>query len=112
MNPSRARVLAVLVPALALGLAAALLSRTASGAEPAATHTLYVSVTGDGPNAKAWYAGGSPVGVSVQDALTTLAGQGYRVKALVAGERSVVVSQAAAPTSLAPERAYVLLLER
>jgi hypothetical protein len=95
---------------LALAVALVALSRPAASAEPAG-HTMYVSITGDGPAAKAWYAGASPVGVAVQDALTALANQGYRVKALVAGERPFVVTQGAAP-SIPLERTYVLLLER
>jgi hypothetical protein len=110
MRPLCRRVVALIGLVLVGALALAVVPRGAAGAEPPG-HTVYVSITGDGPNAKAWYAGSSPVGVAVQDALTALTAQGYRVKALVAGERPFVVTQAANPP-LVPERTYVLLLER
>jgi hypothetical protein len=109
MSVRRPRVVLAVAVVLVAALAAWVAQRPAS-AEPA-QHTVYVSITGDGPNAKAWYQGSSPVGAPVQDALSHFAAQGYRVKALVAGERPVVVTQGGTPPLLA-ERTYVLLMER
>ena len=55
----------------------------------------YVSVSGDGPQARAWYDGAPPAGTAVQDALDHFAKQGFRVKTstrrmhVVSGEASV-----------------------
>ena len=111
LSPSGRR-LALLVASLsAVALAFAYRPAPASSAEPP-VHTVYVSITGDGPTAKAWYAGAPPVGVAVQDALTTLSNQGYRVKSLVSGERPVVVVQGGSTSSAVLERTYVLLMEK
>jgi hypothetical protein len=110
MSFLRPRVLVALALVLAGAFALGWVAQRPASAEPA-PHAMYVSITGDGPNARAWYQGSSPVGVAVQEALTALTSQGYRVKALVAGERPVVVTQGATLPPQ-PERTYVLLLER
>ena len=42
-------------------------------------HTVYISVTGRGPNAKSWYKGAPPAGIPVQDAFDHFSEKGYHV---------------------------------
>jgi hypothetical protein len=77
--------LRVLPVAVALVLGLLLLdSRRPGSAEPPETgnHMVYVSITGEGPSAKAWYDGATPTGVPVQTALDHFSARGYRVSAV------------------------------
>src|SRR5688500_15787055 len=72
--------LAALAAAFTVGFAS---SRPAAAEEPAkAHHVVYLNVSGEGPQTKAWYDGGPPSGTSVQAALNTFASQGYRFAAI------------------------------
>ena len=42
----------------------------------------YLAVTGDGPTSRAWYDGGPPNGVPMQDALNKFAAEGFRVRSM------------------------------
>jgi hypothetical protein len=70
--------------ALALGVLLALDAgrRPTAAAPQGKVHTVYISVTGDGPSAKAWFEGAAPAGVPVQNALDHWSERGYRVSAL------------------------------
>lgn len=112
---SRAR-LAILASLLvAVGVLAIAWSRGAD-AEPNVSHRIvYLYVSGRGAQAKAWYDGGPPSGVQVQQALDTFAGQGFKLVSLASsGVASVVTVGGVAPsgTDGASEASYVILLER
>ena len=62
----------------------------------------YLSVTGDGPQARTWYDGAPPAGVPVQDALDHFAKQGFQVSEIT--QRLAVESSTAS--------VYTILLER
>lgn len=53
-------------------------SRDAASEDPK-VETRYLSVTGDGPTARAWYDGSPPSGVQLQEALDKFNGEGFRV---------------------------------
>jgi hypothetical protein len=74
----------------------------------------YVSVTGDGSTAKAWFEGAPPSGTKVQDALDRFAREGYRLASLSPAWRqaNVTVSPATPTSVTTPESVYVLILER
>lgn len=40
----------------------------------------YIAITGDGPNARAWYDGAPPSGVPLQTALDAYGKEGYRIR--------------------------------
>ncbi len=42
-------------------------------------HSLFLSITGEGPTAKAWYDEAPPAGVPIQDALDKFSAEGYRI---------------------------------
>ena len=65
--------------ALAVAAAATPVSRPSSAEEGKGNHIVYMSVTGAGPNAKAWFRTAPPAGIPVQDALDQFSEQGYRV---------------------------------
>lgn len=73
---------------LVLGALIALLGATyfgsasadADGAKPQATR--FLSISGEGPTAKAWYEGAQPSGVPLQQALEKFNKDGYRVVAV------------------------------
>ena len=69
---------------------------------PRETDVRYLAVSGDGPNARAWYDGAPPTGVPVQEALNTFATQGFRV---------AEVSQAFVVSS-AEQARWTILLQR
>jgi len=73
-----------LAVALFLALFLVLDSRRPGSAEPPETgnHIVYVSITGEGPSAKAWFDGATPTGVPVQTALDQFSAKGYRVAAV------------------------------
>jgi hypothetical protein len=76
-------------------------SRPSFAEEPARTpHTVYLHVSGEGPQAKAWYDGGPPTGTLVQAALNHFSAQGYRFAAISSSGRpalQTVTSGASAP---------------
>ena len=67
----------------------------------------YVSITGEGNNAKAWFEGAAPGGARVQEALDRLTKEGYRLGSLAPAWR-----QTGAPIQTGAETGYVLLMER
>lgn len=99
----RAALLALALLAVG-GVAVALAwgARADDDAVPPRIELRYLAVNGDGPNARGWYDGAPPTGVPVQEALSTLAGQGFRV---------VEVSQNFLITPSEPAR-WTILLER
>ncbi|MDJ0974044.1 MAG: hypothetical protein QNJ98_06255 [Planctomycetota bacterium] len=70
---------------LGLGALVAALLFVATGAGDATAEptgpveTQYLSVTGEGPTAKAWYEGAQPSGIPLQRALSTFNKQGFHV---------------------------------
>lgn len=81
----------VFLGALALGLALFFAVGTPSKAEEGDKgHIVYLSITGDGPNARAWYTGAPPAGVLVQEALDRFSADGYHVAEVRASQPSVV----------------------
>jgi hypothetical protein len=83
---------------------------TADGGSHRIVH-LYVS--GQGPQAKAWYSGGPPSGVPFQDALDTFAAQGFKYAAIASS--GMPVESSSGLTATGDKRAsadYVVLLER
>ncbi len=113
MSRSRLAILASLL--LAIGVLAVAWSRGAD-AEPATTHRIvYLYLSGRGAQAKAWYDGGPPSGVQVQQALDTFAAQGFKLARLASSGVPSVVTVGGAPpsgTDGATEASYVILLER
>ena len=67
----------------------------------------YLSITGEGNNAKAWFEGAAPGGARVQEALDRFTKEGYRLGTLAPAWRP-----GGAPTAAGTDTAYVLLLER
>ncbi len=84
-SPSRTasagRVAPFVLAAVTLGAALFLAwgARADDGAASKTVELRYISIIGDGPNARAWYNGAPPTGTAVQDALDTFAEQGFRV---------------------------------
>ena len=114
MSPRRALFLAV---ALALAGVAALAWNHGSAAGDGSTYRLvYVSVTGEGPNAKAWYDGAPPAGAPVQAALDRFAQDGFKFAGIVSGGRAgqtvVVTSPTVPQTDQNRDPHLVILLER
>ena len=75
----------------------------------------YLSVTGEGPTAKAWYTGAPPTGVFVQEALDHFAGKGYRVAKISPAMRplvTLVTAEGISQDTTDREHYYVILLER
>lgn len=87
-----------------------------SGAEEPPYDLRYLSITGEGSNAKAWFEGAAPGGTKVQEALDRFTREGYRFASVSPSWRqgTVTVNTAAAAPSPATtaEPAYLLLLER
>jgi len=114
MSRSRLAILGSILAAVAV-LAIAW-SRGADAEPHAASHRIvYLYVSGRGAQAKAWYDGGPPSGVQVQQALDTFAGQGFRYVALGSSGMPSQVSVGATlvtPAEGALEASYVILLER
>lgn len=113
MSRSRLAILAsLLVAAAVLAIA---WSRGAD-AEPTVTHRIvYLYVSGRGAQAKAWYDGGPPSGVQVQQALDTFAAQGFKYVAMASSGVPSMVTVGGIPasgTDGALEASYVILLER
>jgi hypothetical protein len=111
------RHLPALLGALALGLALLLAVGTPSQAEEGeAGHIVYLSVTGDGPNARAWFHGAPPAGTLVQEALDRFSADGYRVAEVRPYQRSVVrvltEQSSLTPRTAEPDESFMILLQK
>lgn len=81
----------LLLSLLVLFAAALFVVGTPSHAEEGEdNHIIYLSVTGEGPNAKAWYDGAPPAGVAVQTALDHFSSLGYHVVEVRPYQRPIV----------------------
>jgi hypothetical protein len=108
--------LGALALAVAIGVSGA---RSTTAEEPAKPHHIvYVHVSGEGPQAKAWYDGGPPQGTLVQTVLNHFAAQGYRFAAIGSSGTASLTQVVGGPTppSVADanvrEPFFALLLER
>lgn len=110
MTATRTATLGLLLGVAALVFAAVRPSR----AEGPPYEMRYVSIVGDGSNAKAWFEGAPPSGARVQEALDRFAREGFHFSALSPSWRqgSVTVNPAGPTSTTAPDAAYVLVLER
>lgn len=110
----RTSVLLAMALLLALGVGLLVLPAARPALASEEPGIVYLSVTGQGPSAKAWFKGSPPSGMPVQDALDKYAAMGFRVSQLTSSQRPVVVvvtaEGAQSPTML--EESYVLVLER
>lgn len=111
------RHLSILLGGLVLGLAVLLAVGTPSQAEEGEnTHTVYLSVTGDGPNARAWFTGAPPAGTLVQEALDRFSAEGYRVVEVRPYPRTVVSvvteNSGLSPRGSDPDETFIILLEK
>ena len=98
---------------VAVGAGMVVLDGVPSRADDAdSPHTAYLSVTGEGPNAKGWYRGAPPAGVPVQEALDHFSEQGYRVKGFRSTERPVVITGSGSSGDTGIRNEYVVLLEK
>jgi hypothetical protein len=116
LSPTLLATSALLVVVLAVALGA--LARPSAAEDPPRPHhVVYLHVSGQGPQTKAWYDGGPPSGTSVQAALNHFAAQGYRFAA-VASSGSASLTQVVGTTTSSPtpdgvrEPFFVVLLER
>lgn len=79
-------------------------------------HTVYVSVTGEGPNARAWFHGAPPAGIPVQDALDQFSEKGYHVKDLRPYQRPIVTvispDQGVLQEASIRDEFFIILLEK
>lgn len=104
----------------ALGLLAALgvsllASHGTAQAEDERYGLRFISISGDGSNAKAWFEGAPASGMRVQEALDRFAREGYRYAGMQPSWRAsqVQVSSGSSPTSSTQgDATFVLLLER
>jgi len=111
------RYLPVLLGALVLALGLLLALGTPSQAEEGeAGHIVYISVTGSGPNARAWFRGAPPPGTFVQEAMDRFSAEGYRVAEVRAYQRSVVTvlseNGGVSPRTTEPDESFIILLEK
>lgn len=111
------RLLPVLLGALALGVVLVLSLGTPSQAEEGeAGHIVYISVTGDGPNARAWFHGAPPAGTLVQEALDRFSADGYRVAEVRPYQRSVITvlseTSSLSPRTAEPDESFMILLQK
>ena len=100
---------------LAVGAGAALLARPGRAEDAYGYELRYVSLSGEGSTAKAWFEGAPATGAKVQEALDRFAKEGFRFASLSPAWRQGVVnvSTGASSSSTAlPEPLFVLLLER
>lgn len=111
------RHLPLLLGVAALGIALLFVMGTPSQAEENEQHhTVYLSITGDGPIARAWFTGAPPAGTLVQEALDRFSAEGYRVKEVRAYQRSVVTvlseDSSLTPRTAEPDESFIILLEK
>ena len=108
--------LAVGLIAVVAVVALAVLSVPSHAEDEKATHTVYLNVTGVGPNALAWYQGAPPAGVPVQKALDTFSEQGYRVVEVRPYQRPVVTvvtpDQGIVQEASERDEYFIILLEK
>jgi hypothetical protein len=108
----------LLLAFLALGLALFMgLDRASLADDEEARHTVFLSISGEGANALAWYQGAPPTGVPVQDALDRFSELGYRVANIAASERPSIITIVQATGSSIRENTlsdqfYIVMLER
>jgi hypothetical protein len=107
----------LLLGALAIGLALLFAVGTPSNAEEGdAGHIVYLSITGEGPNARAWYKGAPPAGALVQEALDRFSAEGYHVAEVRPYQRSVVTvltqDSGIAPRTAEVDESFIILLEK
>jgi hypothetical protein len=98
-----------------LGGGALVVTQRSAAGEGQPYRLVYVSVSGEGPNAKAWYDGAPPSGTPVQAALDRFTQDGFRYVGSVStgrGGQPVVVTSAAASPESNREANLVILLER
>lgn len=104
-----------LLAVLALGLVVGLPGPSRAD-DAASRHIVFLSITGEGPTAKAWYKGAPPAGAMVQDALDLFAAKGYRVASVSPSQRpvitTVVTDEETRVDAPALEQYFVVLLER
>ena len=84
-------------------------------AKDASPHAVYLSITGEGATAKAWFAGAPPACLLVQDALDQFSEKGYRIAELSPSLRpqiTVFADGDQLTRSQDTEHVYVILMER
>lgn len=89
--------------------------RGTAQAEEERTGLRFISISGDGNNAKAWFEGAPASGMRVQEALDRFAREGYRFAGLQPTWRAsqVQVSSGSSPASSSlADPSFVLVLER
>lgn len=101
----------------ALGVLAVLLvaPRDHARAEDERTGLRYLSISGDGSNAKAWFEGAPASGMRVQEALDRFAREGYRFAGMQPAWRAsqVQVTSGSSPSSSTlSDPSFMLVLER
>ena len=107
----------VLLGALVVGLALFFALGTPSQAEEGEKgHIVYLSITGDGPNARAWFTGAPPAGTLVQEALDRFSDEGYHVVEVRPYQRSVVTvlteDSGLTQRTSDPAETFIVLLEK
>jgi hypothetical protein len=102
------------VVALLLAIALVGVAFARGGAEDSAPHRIaYLYVSGQGPQAKAWYSGGPPSGVPFQDALDTFASQGFKYAAIASsGTPAEGPGSLPSTTDSRSNADYIVLLQR
>ena len=111
------RTVPVLLGALVIGLALLLALGSPSQAEEGEKgHMVYISVTGDGPNARAWFTGAPPAGTLVQEALDRFSDDGYHVAEVRPYQRSVITvlseDSGLTPRTSELDEAFIIILEK
>ncbi|MFM8979901.1 MAG: hypothetical protein ACKOSS_05505 [Planctomycetia bacterium] len=95
--------------------ASLLAARGTAQAEDERNGLRFISISGDGSNAKAWFEGAPASGMRVQEALDRFAREGYRFAGLQPSWRAsqVQVSSGSSPASSTQgDATFVLVLER
>ena len=110
MTASRTLFLGALVVAVGAAFAAARPGR----AEDPPYELRYISITGDGSTAKAWYEGAPPSGSKVQDALDRFTREGFKLGTVSPAWRPnhVTVGATAPANVTTTDPTYLLLLEK
>lgn len=101
--------------ALALVAGAAFVAARPGRAEDPPYDLRYISITGDGGTAKAWFEGAPPSGTKVQEALDRFTREGFRLGAFSPAWRQPnvnVSTTTSIPTTNTQDSVYVLFLER
>jgi hypothetical protein len=100
--------------ALAVAVGAAFVAARPGRADDPPYELRYVSITGEGSTAKAWYEGAPPSGSKVQDALDRFTREGFRLGTVSPAWRQnhVTVSTTGAANVTPVDPSYLLLLEK